>query len=56
MSSFSHEQNIICSQAQLDGIVHEQSVICRQLFVGHVVGSWPIKRKKNWHQLIIHCF
>ena len=33
-----HEQNIICSQTQLDDIVHEQTVICRQLFAGHVVG------------------
>ena len=56
MISFTHEQNIFCSQTQLDGIVHEQSVICKQLFAGHVVGSRPIKRKKNLHQLIIHCF
>ena len=26
---------------------HEQTIICRQLFAGHVVGSWPMKRKKN---------
>ena len=44
--SFRHEQNIICSQTQLDGIAHEQTIICRQLFVGHVVGSWPIKERK----------
>ena len=25
--SFIHEQNIICSQTQLDGIAHEQSII-----------------------------
>ena len=31
MVSFMHEQNIICSQTQLDGIAHEQTIICRQL-------------------------
>ena len=54
MVSFTHEQNIICSQTpQLDDIAHEQTIICRQLFAGHVVGSWPMKRKKNLHQVII---
>ena len=28
MVSFMHEQNIICSQTQLDDIVHEKTVIC----------------------------
>ena len=30
--SFTHvdEQNIICSQTQLDDIAHEQTIICRQ--------------------------
>ena len=45
--SFMHVQNIICSQTQLDGIVHEKTIICRQLLAGLVVGSWPMKRKKN---------
>ena len=39
MVSFTHVQNIICSQTQLGGIAHEQTIICRQLFAGHVVGS-----------------
>ena len=52
--SFTHVQNIICSQTQLDGIAHEQTIICKQLFAGHVVGSWPIKRKK--HSLRMICF
>ena len=39
MVSFTHRQNIICSQAQLDDIAHEQTIICRQFFAGHVVGS-----------------
>ena len=43
--SFTHVQNFICSQTQLDGIAHEQTIICRQLFAGHVVGSRPMKRK-----------
>ena len=37
----------------LDGIAHEQTIICRQLFAGHVVGSRPMKRKKNLLQMII---
>ena len=51
--SFSHEQNIICSQIQLDSIVHEQTIICRQLFAGHVVGCRPMKREKNLLRMII---
>ena len=45
--SFTHVQNIISSQTQLDGIVHEQTITCGQLFAGHVVGFRPMKRKKN---------
>ena len=51
--SFTHVLNIICSQRQLDGIVHEQTIICRQLFAVHVVGSWPMKRKKNLLRMIM---
>ena len=42
--SFTHVQNIICSQTQLDSIAHEQTIICRHLFAGHIVGSrlWMI--------------
>ena len=50
--SFAHEQNIICSQTQLDDVAHEQTIICRQLFAGHVVGSRPVKRKKKLHRMI----
>ena len=52
--SFTHEQNTICSQKQLNNIVHEHTIIRRQLFSGHVVGSWPMKRKKHLHRIIIH--
>jgi len=52
--SFTHEQNIICSQIQLDDIALEQTVISRQLFAGHVVGFEPMKRKKNLHRMIIN--
>ena len=52
MVSFTHEQNIICSQTKLDDNAHEQTVICRQLFAGHVVGSRPMKRKKNLQRMI----
>ena len=51
--SFTHVQNIICSQTQLDGIAHEQTIICRQLFAGHVVGYQPMKRKKNLLRMIM---
>ena len=51
--SFTHEQNIICSQTPLDSIAHEQTIICRQLFTGHVVGSRAMKRKKNLLRMII---
>ena len=48
--SFMHEPNIICSQTQSDDTEHEQTITCRQLFAGHMVGSQPMKRKKNPHQ------
>ena len=51
--SFTHEQNFICSQTQLDEIAHVQIIICGQLFAGHVVGSWSMKMKKTLHQMII---
>ena len=47
-----HEQNINCSQTKLDDIAHEQTISCRQLIAGHVIGSWPMKRKKNLDQMI----
>ena len=54
--SFTHGQNIICSQAQsqtqFDDIAHEQTIICRQLSAGHVAGFRPMKRKKNLHRII----
>ena len=51
--SFTHEQNSIFSQKQLNDIVHEHTIIFRQLFSGHVVGSQPTKRKKHLHRMII---
>ena len=51
--SFTHGKNNFCSQAQLDDIAHEQTIICRQLFAGHVVGSRPMKRKKNLQRMIM---
>ena len=57
MVSLTHEQNIICSQTlsqtKWDNIAHEQTIICRQLFAGHVVGSQPMKRKKNLPWMIV---
>ena len=51
--SFTHEQNSICSQKQLNDIAHEHTIICKQLFAGHVVGSRPMKRKKHLHRITI---
>ena len=51
--SFTHEQNSICSQKQLNDIAHEHTIICKQLFAGHVVGCRPMKRKKHLHRMII---
>ena len=53
MVSFTHKQKIFCSQTQLDDISHEKIIICWQLFAGHVVGSRPMKRKKNLHRMMI---
>ena len=50
---FTYEQNIISSQTQLDDIANEPTIICGQVFAGHVVGSQPIKRKKNLPRTII---
>ena len=50
MVSFTHEQNIVCTK--LENIAHEQTMICRQLFAGHLVGSQPMKRKKNLQRMI----
>ena len=51
--SFMYEQNVICSQTQLENIKHEQTIICKQLFAGHIMGSRPVKRKKNLYWMII---
>ena len=53
MVSFTHEQNIICSQTKLDYSAHEQTIICRHLFAGHVVSSRPMKWKKNLQRVIM---
>lgn len=42
--TFTHEQNIFCSETRLDGSAHENSIICRQLFAMHLVGSRPIEK------------
>ena len=46
--SFTHEQNIICSQTQLGDIAHEQTIIWRQLFAGHVVDIRLIKKEEKF--------
>ena len=56
VGSFTHEQNVICSQEKLDDITREQTIICRQLFAGHVVCSRPMKRTKNVQRMITPFF
>ena len=55
--SFTHEQNIICSQThsqtQFDDIAHQQTIICRQLFSGHLVGFRPMTRKNSLYRMIM---
>ena len=41
------------SQTQLKAISHEQTIVRRKLLEGHVVGSWPMKGKKNLLRMII---
>ena len=40
---------LFVDQTQLDDFVHKQTIILRQLFAGHMVGFWPIKKKNNLH-------
>ena len=53
MVSFTHEQNSLCSQKQLNDIAHDHTIIYRQLFAGHVVCSRSMKRNKHLHRMII---
>ena len=39
-----HEQNIIGSLTQLDNIAYKEGFIALQLFTGHMVGSWQMKK------------
>ena len=47
MVSFTHEQNSICSQKQLNDIAHEHTIICRQLFAGHGRGGLSANEKEE---------
>ena len=55
MDSFTHEQDIICSQTQLDDIAHEQTinyfwaVICRSR------GGLSSNEKEDMHICILIC-
>ena len=49
MVSLTHEQNINCSQIQLDDMAHEQTIICRS----RGIGCRLMKRKKNLHRMIM---
>ena len=50
---FTHGWKIICRQTKLDDIAHEKTIICRKLFAGHIVGSRPMKRKKDLQRMMI---
>ena len=41
MVSFRHEQSVILQPNTV-------GQFCRQLFAGHLVGSWPMKRRTNF--------
>ena len=43
----------VVSFTEFDDIAHKQTIICRQLIAGHMVGSEPMRRKKNLRQMII---
>jgi len=45
--TITHKEIIIRSKACSDNTSFEQTIICRQLLIGHVVGSQPMKEKKN---------
>ena len=47
-------KNSICSQKQLNNIAHEHTIIRSQLFAGHVLGSWPMERKKHFPRMIMY--
>ena len=48
MVSLTHEQNIICSQIQLDDMAHEQTIICRSR--GRLSAN---EKEKNLHRMIM---
>ena len=52
-STIFHVRVIAKHTTQLDDTAHEQNVIRRQLFAGHVVNFWPMKRTKNLQGMII---
>ena len=43
---------LYAAKTDLDGITQEQTIICRQLFVGHVVGSQPMKMGEKIHRMM----
>ena len=47
MVSFTHEQNSICSQKQLNDIVHEHTIIYRQLLFYRSRGGLSVNEKEE---------
>ena len=46
--SFTHVQNIICSQTQLDGIAHEQTIICKAVICRSRGGLLTNEKKEKF--------
>ena len=51
-SDHKKDKSVILFRIEKNIIWLEQTTICRQLFAGHVVGFWPMKRKNNLHWMI----
>ena len=47
MVSFTHEQNTICSQKQLNDIAHEHTIICTKAFVYRSCGGMSANEKEE---------
>ena len=53
MVSFTHGQNIICNQTELDDIAHEQTIICSQLSSGELSANEKEERFASNDNLIL---
>ena len=51
-SDHKKDKSVILFRIEKNIIWLEQAIICRQLFAGHVVDFWPMKRKNNLHSTL----